>query len=543
MIRLRSAAIVTATGIWAAAMLGGCSSAGDGGASDPEIDAARMDDRDRSTAERAAALESLWASAQGQGDEQIDAAREQLKVILWKGGAPQALRESAFACLISDERPAGIADTANFLRLRLPTEPQYGVLKAECEAIARGAASGDPVWRTTASGLVRSWSRKLAEPPDDRRPERSALAALFPERSVEETVFQVFLVPTDFGAKPDSSPDPSKPASSPLLGGLGGGASAPDSASRVRAAAWDVLGRIDESGERRAALLADGGVGAGDGDALIAGLRRAARELGVVPITGSELSWLQTLLDSNQPRVREWWSAASSAVAELGIEQRTGLQLRHIEATRWSAQHRPEWLRSSRQMLWNELNSRLTGRKTHRIGEAESDAFYVNRNRPSDWDAQLAWGDLLTVLVLDEAIAIESVRASIGQQADADRADTSTEWGGSIFDTALRQPGGSGFEAVPYQSRPAQRINDRTFVAGDEMFGEEGALGLVHYHFHAQVVRNAAYAGPGKGDREYASQHNRNCMVFTPVREGVFNADYYQRGGATIDLGEVVVPK
>lgn len=527
------------------AFLPGCGAGGGGGGDAATIDpgdaAAKAGDREASTAQRAAALEALWASAQAGGDQQIDAAREEMKKVLWKGGAPQALREAALACLFSDERPSGRADTANFLRLRLPTEPQYGVLKKMCEGIAaRADGTSDSVCRRTASGLVRSWARPLPSPPDDQRPERLAMAALFPDRSVEDAVFEVFLDPVAFGAKPASGAADAD--GGPLLGG--GLSSPPDSAIRVRSAAWDVLGRIDRRGVRRAALLSGANATPTD-DPLIAGLRRAASELGVVPITGSELTWLQTLLASSDERVRAWWSATSSAVAQLSAEQRDGLQLRHLESVRWASLQRTAWLRASRSELRTELDTRLSGRKTYRVGQADGADFINNRNRPTDWERELTWGDVLTILVIDEALTAPGVRAALGQQAAADRVDTSTEWGGSIYDASVRAVSAerSGFEAVVYQSRPAQRVNDRTFVAADEMFGVEGALGLAHYHFHVQVVRNDAYAGPGKGDREYAELHNRNCLVFTSIREGVLNADYYQRGGATVDLGEIIVPK
>lgn len=508
---------------------------------DPDTAAARVSDRDLSTAKRATALERLWADAQGQGDQRLDEAREEMKRVLWRGGAPQALREAALACLFSDDRPSAIQDTANFLRLRLPTEPQYGVLRKMCEGIAERAGN-DPAWQTTASGLVRSWSRRLPSPPDDQRPERMALAAIFSDRTVEDGVFAVFLDPAAFGGKPDAGQSDATQAGGPLLGGSPG--SAPDSASRIRAAAWDVLGRIDPHGERRTALLRGDRGSVDPNDRLISGLRRASNELGVVPITGSELVWLETLWASKDPRVEAWWTSASSAVARLGTEQRTGLQMRHLEPVRWSAANRPEWLIAGRADLRNELDHRLQGRRIYRVGSSDGTDFYMNRNRPSDWEAELVWGDVLAVLVVDEAIADERVRAALFQQADGDRADTSTEWGGCVFDASIRRSGErAGFEAVVYPSRPAQRINDRTFVAADEMFGPEGALSLSHYHFHVQVVQNNAYAGPGKGDREYADLHNRNCLVFTSIREGVLNADYYQRGGATIDLGEVLRPK
>jgi hypothetical protein len=66
-----------------------------------------------------------------------------------------------------------------------------------------------------------------------------------------------------------------------------------------------------------------------------------------------------------------------------------------------------------------------------------------------------------------------------------------------------------------------------------------GATALAHFHFHVQRDDNADYAGPSEGDVGYAQDQGRACVVFTSVRAGVLNADYYQPGGITIDLGEV----
>lgn len=499
---------------------GNDSAAADLGGRDPAI---LLNDKDVSGTERAAAARALWADAQGKDAATINAAREELKKMVWRGGAPQTAREAALECLFADTRPEGIADTANMLRLRLPTEPNYGVLKLACQGIADRAS--DPAWRATTMGLVRSWARKLPSPPDAQRPERTALVSLYPERSVEETVFTVFVEPKSFGAKPESEAS----------------AAAPDSVRRLRQNAWDLLGRLDPRGERRAALL-NGQINTRD-DAGLQTLVIAARELRVVPLTGSELEWVQDLRTSKEPMDSAWWKEVARLSAALTSEQAAGLQTRHLEPLRWSAANSPQWLGLDRAGLLSVFEQRLAGRRTHRVGESNGTDFAINANRVSDWREQLVWGDVLAMLVIDECVRDAAVRGELFRQSESDRTDPSTEWGGCLFDRTQR-PGGaasgvSGFTAVTYPARPAQRINDRTFVASDEMFSL-GGRSLAHYHFHAQTHTNHAYAGPGAGDRDYADLHNRNCVVFTPVRKGVMNADYYQRGGATIDLGEIV---
>jgi hypothetical protein len=324
------------------------------GAKDPRTIAG---DQSESPGVRANAVRDLWASAQGKSDQEINAAREEMKKVVWRGGAPQAAREAAIECLLSDVRSGQPADTANMLRLRLPTEPNYGVLKYTCGQIA--ARAGDPIWRATTTGLVRSWSRKLPSPPDDARPEREALAALFPERAVEDTVFAVFMDPVSFGASPDA---PATSAKNEDSGPLGIGALAPDSAKRIRQSAWDLLGRIDPRGERRAGLLS--GVTDSHADATLGALTKTARDLRVVPITGSELAWAEDLQTSKNSEDAAWWAAASSAAAGLGESQRAGLQMRHLDAVRWAAEHKPAWLSMDRAALLDTLTERLKGRRT-----------------------------------------------------------------------------------------------------------------------------------------------------------------------------------
>ncbi|HPO93448.1 MAG TPA: hypothetical protein PL072_08240 [Phycisphaerales bacterium] len=490
-----------------------------------------LNDKRASPGERANAVRAVWAAAQG-GDEQALAdAREEMKKMIWRGGAPQAAREAALECLLSDARPDALADTANMLRLRLPTEPNFGVLRYSCEQIA--ARAGDPVWRKTTTGLVRSWSRKLPSPADDQRPENAALRALYPDQSVQDTVFQVFVDPVTFGARPDSD---DKNAAAPL----------PDSARKIRQSAWDLLGRIDPRGERRNELLT-GDAAARSDDPMLSTLAACARELRVVPLTGSELQWATSLRTSSDKSDQAWWSEVSSLAASLSPEQAQGLQLRHLEPLRWASRHQAGWLSADRHALRDELAGRLEGRRTHRVGQSEGVDFDINRNRLKDWEPHLVWGDLLTILVLDEAVHDSATVTEWFAQADRDRADTSTEWGGCLFDAAQR-PGGearAGFVPVGYAARPAQRVNDRTFVASDDMF-TFGGRSLAHYHFHVQTHNNEAYAGPGNGDRDYADLHNRNCLVLTSVRSGVLNVDYYQRGvdgvHPQIDLGDIDAP-
>ena len=100
--------------------------------------------------------------------------------------------------------------------------------------------------------------------------------------------------------------------------------------------------------------------------------------------------------------------------------------------------------------------------------------------------------------------------------------------------------GPGGFALRSYPARTTERKDDRTFMAAEAMF-KDSPRAIAHYHFHVQKPNNSDYAGPGRGDLEYATTHGRNCLVFTSVREGVMDVDYYQNNGVVIDLGEIAM--
>jgi hypothetical protein len=491
---------------------------------------AAVGDADLQMNQRLAALEQVWeGAASGADGVGLEAARSASKDLIWKGSAPTPLRQKALALLLTDTSEAGLADTRRMLALRMPTEGSWAVLVDMCRAV-RDRAS-DPAWRSLTASLVRSYARKVPVPPDPDRPEREALLALYPERELEATVYDVFVRPAENGA-------PERPD---------------DSAQKSRQAAWDLLGRLDPDGRKRTALIASDARGAAE--PVLKDLSRAARELGVTPITGSELAWLGDLLNSRDAKAGPWWSQAAAAVASLSPEQRSGLAMRHLEAVRFAATARPDWLGSagsSREQLLSQLASRLGSGDDRRVWlrEVGGEGGTTSRERLSDFADRLAWADLVTILTIDDALRDARIVADLFAQADADRADESTEYGGVLFvkdqaPTPLRPDTGAGdvFLVRGFSPRPAQRVNDRTFVASAEMF-TQSARGLAHYHFHVQSPRNGEYAGPGRGDADYAQLHGRACLVLTSVREGVMNVDYYHRdqvdgGLVVIDLGEI----
>ncbi|MBX3404447.1 MAG: hypothetical protein KF699_13630 [Phycisphaeraceae bacterium] len=473
---------------------------------------------------RLRAIDQAWREVEA-GTADREATREALKKLVWTIGRPSdRIRVRALEALLRDTTPEGRADTLNLLRLRMPTEAGWPMI----EAVSRAARerADDQAWRVLTSPLVRSFSRAVPTPPDPDRPERAALLALHDGTTADDLaaiVFGVFIDP------------------------VANGADEGEMADKARAAAWELLSRLDPRGEQRAAIIA------ARSDLrthpAVAEIALLQERIGIVPVSGSELDLARRMTATDDPTRGAWWAAAVAAFDGLTDEQRLGLALRHVEPLRWAAEHRPEWVACGREELLTHVERRLAGRRTWRAGGADG-GMRAKGETLRDWRADLAWGDLLAIMVIDEALHEPAVIAELFAQAAKDRADTSTEYGGLLWaaaarcveSTSGRVAAESRFRASLFEPRPAHRKNDRTFIAPPEMFAAD-ARALAHYHFHVQTVANSDYAGPGAGDLEFARTHRRNNIVLTSVRAGVLNADYYQWNGAVIDLGEVLAPR
>lgn len=437
---------------------------------------------------REKAIRAGLAMAQA-GEIDRAAWREQTKSIAWLASNPARTRTVALEALLADDPE----DTRAMVALMLPKEPAWPVIGWICDtAAARG-------WTDLTPSLVRSWSRPVVDPKDEDRPERAALAALHPHESLEEVVFEVFATPAGEG----------------LL------------EQRRRTDAWALLTRIDLSLTRTRAML--GTLAPRDNDPLIGALSAAATDLRAVPQTAEQLEWLASMREHE-----DFWNECREAIASLDPEQLDRFELRHASAVRWAARRRPQWLAASRAELLSELRDRLSTRRVFQrySGYAEGQAPEERYERNAD---RLSWGDALLLLIADEAIHDRDVLAALFEQADADRRDTSTEYGG-VLDAS-----GEGFAATLHPPRPAQRVGDNRFVASPELMAE-GVTALFHYHFHASRGSMRDYAGPGEGDDAYARTLGRSCIVFTALAGDSLNADYYQPDGAVIDLGEVRRP-
>lgn len=429
-------------------------------------------------------------------------AREAIKTLAWAREAPFDLREGALERLLADPDPAAAADTREMVRLMIPQEEDLAIV-----AVLASAAS-ERGWTETVPSLVRSLSRPGRTLSDNERPEYRAISALRPGESVAQAAFAVFLDP---------------PREQPRFG--------VDWTQRTRAAAWDVLTRLDSTGEIRGHVL-DGNAPLGDpADRVVADLRACRRDLACVPVNGEELNWLAALRDPADAAVGAWWRESAAAFGSLTEEQRRGMRLRHVEPVRWAAANRPAWIASDRGSLLSELERRLSGRDFHRRTARDKEVATPPRERLVDYRDTLSWGDLLAVLVVDEALAAPQVRAKFFEHEAMDRADRTTEYGGLLLWSE------GEFRAVLYPPRPAQRQGDESFTASADMIAR-GPTALAHYHLHAQEALNGSFAGPSPADLRYAAKLGRLCVVLTSIRPGVLGADVYHER-MVLDLGEV----
>lgn len=493
--------------------------------------AAEMQNPGVDSVDRAAAFERAWAST---ADSPKDRAvlREAAKTLAWKDSTPLVVRTRIVATLVNDADADGAADARAMARLMIPRETSRAMVAFLCELVStRG-------WPECGPELIRSYARPVRDVPDLQRGERVALTMLFPDRKLEDLVFDLFL-----------HPDSGSPAGGP--GGADASAEKPAHAPRVdadvwderlRSDCWDLLARLDADGTYRAEILV-GSVGASSSEPIVRDLRACVAELKAVPLSGEELKWVRSLHDASKGENAAWWADASAAIAGLSAEQAKGLQVRHAEPVRWARTHRAAWLAMSRAELASELRKRLEGRDRYsRTSDDATNGIPVRQDLVF-WVGSLRWGDLLSILVLDDATRQPALVGELFRHADVDRRDTSTEMGGLIEPAAAVRSGemvksDDQFRARLFRPRSSERRGDEQFVASEDMVAAADRS-TANYHFHAQNARNGEYAGPSVGDLQFAARSGRNCLVLTTVSQTRINVDYYQPDGVVVDLGSI----
>jgi hypothetical protein len=462
-----------------------------------------------SDTQRRNAIHESWQEVE-QGEVDRSLVREELKTMAWSGGWPTALRVEALQTVLNDPEPASAANNHELVRLMLPREQDHEVVTLLANTAVKNG------WTDVTPALVRSLSRPWPDVPDAQRPERIAIEKLNPGRPVERLVYDMFLFPPEDGS---------------TLGAM--------SAERIRVDCWDLLGRLDVTGARRAEMLLDPQAPA---SGPVMDMRASLVELRCLPITGEELRWLTSLHSQNDIEAMKWWRQVSSVVGGLDQAKVARLQLRHLEPIRWASVHQPQWLQQSRDQLLTELRTRLKGRKVYRRTADSHEKWTPAPEGLADNEAKLTWADLISILVLDDALHDPNVARALFAQTEMDREDRTAEYGGLIKAAPDVAPVGTPpWNAVLYPPRPGNRRGDREFVASSDMISQ-GDRATAHYHFHVQERRNSDYAGPSHGDMNYAARMGRTCLVFTSVDSDALDADLYQPDGVVLDLGVIKLP-
>lgn len=481
-----------------ALLLAGCS--GTPRLSDP---LSQLQDPTASVGRRVAAAEQAWERVlTGEGDR--PATRATMKSLAWSRQAPVQVRLACLEALLNDPSPAGQADAREMASMMIWREPLLPIV----ELIAKTAA--DRGWLEFTPSLVRSYAQHRPLVRDQDRPERKALQALHPDRPVAEVVFGIFLRPE-----------------------IEGGVYDMDWSERTRMDAWDLLQRLDPAGDLRGRLLAGSEAAVADagGVEVVRTLRAGLNDLRVVPKTSEELRWLIRLHDSANRANAAWWREASRAIGALAGDRGERLELRHAEAIRWAAAHRSDWLDRTRDELLEEIRQRVTPRDRFPRREGVASFRGVRSESVEFWGERMSWGDALSVLVVDEALQTSDFERAIFEFAELDRADTTTEYGGT-----LEWVDGRRWRLSLFPPRASDRRGDDVFVASAEMI-EASDRALAHFHLHAQRVNMVPFAGPSQGDLAYAARSGRTCVVFTSIDARTMNIDFYTPGGIVIDLG------
>lgn len=469
-----------------------------------------------SVADRSAAASVAWGEVET-GVRERDRARATFKDLAWSRQTAPLLRAQLVDHLMSDLNPDGEADSIRLAQLMLPSETNPRVVAVISHiAATRG-------WKELTPALVRSLASDRLSVPFSDRTEVFALTRMYPDTSIENVVFDVFLDPGN---------DPTGRQAAVLRW-----------TERVREDAWELLSSLDQNRELRPGLLAEA-LGRAqslppESAALVQDLNNAWNRVRVLPETAMELEWFRSILNAEHPDSvapnAAWWDEVARAVSARPTVHTQGLRLRHLEPIRWAARFEPELVNADRASLLATLAARLDGRdqniRTKELGNSTR-----RKERLRDWAQGLSWADVLAIVVADLALQSPEVIASIDQYAKLDQKDRTTEYGGSLEPVGLDD---RGFRVVLYRPREAQRQGDNAFVVSDDLlrFSDRS---IAHFHLHVQRSANEAFAGPSFADLEYSSRSGRTCVVLTSISKSRLGIDFYQPDGAVIDLGEIV---
>ena len=265
------------------------------------------------------------------------------------------------------------------------------------------------------------------------------------------------------------------------------------------------------------------------GDAMLTDLARIATEVGVLPTTREELLWARELC---RPERREFFAAARDALARMPAARRESIEIRSLGIAVAAARMRPALLTETDEAIHVEIERRTGERRRVSpdftgFGGTFSESLHEQRGRA-------VWSDLAAMAILLDLLEDSALLRHIFEQADRDREDRSTEYGGVI---ALDRDGRGELLEFP----PRTKSGDLRFESPQALF-DALYTGLFHYHNHAQKYDNGDYAGPHMGDFAFADSARANGVVFTFISVDSVDVDFYRHGRFVVDLGVVRRP-
>ena len=233
-------------------------------------------------------------------------------------------------------------------------------------------------------------------------------------------------------------------------------------------------------------------------------LARWAQVLDEWPVNGEQVRGLTAWADADLPVVRP-----------------AGLALRHLPLLSAGGRRQDG---SQAALMARLAASTHVPRRIDGTSDA-SPGFVPDRLSPAD--------ALLLHAVLD-ALATPDVVAALFAQADADHADRRREHGGGLLHSGKS---GENWKAESYAS--ARQAGDHVYATRSDLLAALYRRGLAHYHFHAQRIHHAAYAGPGPGDLDFAAHSGLLCLTVTFFAADHLNVDATLPDRSVIDLGSI----
>jgi hypothetical protein len=397
-------------------------------------------------------------------------------------------RVMAFDLLLDTDRAALVEALGN----SLPRMGDVAWRERVCELI------GERKIEELVPALIRSWANPApGMDPTKPRPERVAIAAIVGEDQIGATLIRTM-----------------REAS-------------PTTQANLRARCWELLMKLGDAPKLRA-MLANPDATRGDG--MLIDLARVSSELGVLPVTREEILWTRELCE---PSRAEFFAEAREALAKLPEERRTSLEIRAIPVVVACAKRRPDLLTATDALIFDEVARRIAGRR-----KASPD-FTGYGNGFTESLAQqrdvLVWSDLAAMAIALDMLAEPALCTHLFEQADRDREDRTTEYGGVL---GLDDAGRAELLEFP----PRSKASDVRFESPQALF-DALYTRQFHYHNHTQKYDNSDYAGPHLGDFTFADSTRCNGLVFTFLSADLLGVDFYRHGNVVVDLGAIERPQ